>query len=71
MPDPDLLWHWLRTSDPSSALSLVLPFLMGATLGATLASLVTWIEGHLTIAKKAHDCRENEFDGPSILARRT
>ena len=47
MLDPDLLWHWQRTSDPLSALRLALPFLMGATLGATLASLVTWIEGQL------------------------
>ena len=37
MLDPDLLWHWQRTSDPLSALRLALPFLMGATLGATLA----------------------------------
>ena len=47
MLDPDLLWHWQRTNDPLSALRLVLPFMMGATLGATLASLVTWIEGQL------------------------
>ena len=46
MLEPDLIWHWLRTNDPSSALSHVLPFLASTTLGATLASLVTWIEGH-------------------------
>lgn len=51
MPDPDLLWPWLRTPGPSSAFSFVLPFLISATLGATLASLVTWIEDHLTTGK--------------------
>jgi hypothetical protein len=50
--EADLLWHWLRTSDHASAFSLVLPFLMGATLGATLASLVTWIEGRLATAER-------------------
>jgi hypothetical protein len=50
--EADLLWHWLRTSDHASTFSLVLPFLMAATLGATLASLVTWMEGRLAIAEK-------------------
>jgi hypothetical protein len=50
--ETDLLWHWLRTSDQPSPFSLVLPFLMGGTLGATLASLVTWIEGRLASAQR-------------------
>jgi hypothetical protein len=56
--ETDLLWNWLRNSNQASAFSLVLPFLLGATLGATLASLVTWIEGRLAIAGKL-DARIN------------
>jgi hypothetical protein len=48
MLDTALLWQWLHSGDPSSALWFVLPFLMATALGATLASLVTWIEGSLT-----------------------
>ena len=50
MLEPDLLWPWMRTDDHPPALSVVLPLLMAATLGATLASLVTWIEGNLPAA---------------------
>jgi hypothetical protein len=52
MPEPDLLWHWLDTVDHRQAFSHTLPFLMAAALGATLASLVTWMEGHLGIAER-------------------
>jgi hypothetical protein len=45
MPHSDLLRHWLHTTDdPLSVLSLVLVLFMSATLGAILASLVTWME---------------------------
>jgi hypothetical protein len=47
MLDTALLGHWLHTGDPLSALWFVLPFLMATTLGATLASLVTWIEAYV------------------------
>jgi hypothetical protein len=46
MTAPDLLWHWLGLNDHHApAISFALPFLMSGTLGAMLASLVTWIEG--------------------------
>jgi hypothetical protein len=45
MPNSELVHNWLHTTDdPLSALSLVLVLLMSATLGAVLASLVTWME---------------------------
>jgi hypothetical protein len=53
MLDLDLLWHPLRMQDASSIVPLVLTFLSSAALGATLASLVTWIEEHLTTVKEA------------------
>jgi hypothetical protein len=52
MPEADLLWHWLHADDHRQAFSLTLPFLMAAALGAMLASLVTWMEGHLAIAEQ-------------------
>lgn len=48
MLDLELLWPWPYPSEPLSTLRVVLPLLMGATLGAALASLVTCIEDHLT-----------------------
>jgi hypothetical protein len=45
MPNSELVHHWLHTTDdPLSVLSLVLVLLMSTTLGAVLASLVTWME---------------------------
>jgi hypothetical protein len=45
MPNSELVHHWLHTTDdPLSVLSLVLVLFMSATLGAILASLVTWME---------------------------
>jgi hypothetical protein len=48
MFDPELLWYWLATDGHPSVLR-VLSFLMAATVGTILASLVTWIEGHLSL----------------------
>lgn len=65
MLEPDLMWHWLRANDPLSALSHALPFLAGATL----ASLVTWIEGHLELGEnldsRTADLRPLQVESPS------
>jgi hypothetical protein len=54
MPNSELLRHWLHTTDdPLSVFSLVLVLFMSATLGAVLASLVTWAEEDLILAKRA------------------
>jgi hypothetical protein len=50
--EADLLWYWLRTRDQSSVFAVALLFLLAATLGATLASLVTWIEGQFARAEE-------------------
>jgi hypothetical protein len=48
MPNSELVHHWLHTTDdPLSVLSLGLVLLMCTTLGAVLASLVTWAEEDL------------------------
>jgi hypothetical protein len=52
MMDADLLWHWLHTDNNQSSVLRLLSMLMAVTLGATLASLVTWIEGHLTFEEE-------------------
>jgi hypothetical protein len=55
MPTSEILRHWLNTpDDPLSALSLTLILLVSATLGAALASLVTWVEDYL-IASREED----------------
>jgi len=43
----DQPWEWIATTDPLSAVLLALPFMIGFSVGAALASLTTWLEGQL------------------------
>ena len=43
----DQPWEWIATIDPLSAVLLALQFMIGFSVGAALASLATWLEGHL------------------------